>query len=62
MADVLAQFAILPQHILKRRGSIVDQIGSFWQNPETSGFYTIDEFMVVLLHFDNLTKIMRKLP
>lgn len=46
MADVLAQFAILPKHCLENADPLSIDSDPFWQDPVTSGFYTIDEFKV----------------
>lgn len=46
MANVLAQFAILPKHVLKDSDPLTIDADPFWQHPVTSGFYTIDEFKV----------------
>ena len=46
MINVLAQFAILPQHALKDADPLSIDADPFWKNPITSGFYTLDEFSV----------------
>ena len=46
MAEVLAQFAILPEHVLKDADPLSIDADPFWRNPVTSGLYTIDQFKV----------------
>ncbi len=46
MANVLAQFAILPKHSLESVDPLSIDTDAFWQKPVTSGLYTVDEFKV----------------
>ncbi|MGI5976750.1 MAG: ABC transporter substrate-binding protein [Candidatus Limivicinus sp.] len=46
MINVLAQFAILPQHSLKDADPLAIDSDPFWKNPVTSGMYAMDEFSV----------------
>ena len=46
MLNVLAQFAILPQHCLKDVDPLSIDSDAFWKNPVTSGYYALDEFKV----------------
>ena len=46
MANVLAQFAILPQHSLKDVDPLSIDSDPFWKNPVTSGMFALDEFNV----------------
>lgn len=46
MLDVLAQFAILPEHCLKDADPLSLESNPFWQNPVSSGIYKVNEFNV----------------
>ncbi|MEG1445853.1 MAG: ABC transporter substrate-binding protein [Ruthenibacterium sp.] len=43
MKDVLAQFAILPEHSLKDADPLTMESDAYWKNPVTSGMYVMDE-------------------
>lgn len=43
MVDILAQFAILPEHRLKNVNPLNLESDSFWREPVTSGMYAFDE-------------------
>ena len=44
LPNVLAQFAILPEHCLKDADLLEIANSEFWSNPVTSGMYRLDEF------------------
>lgn len=46
MIDVLAQFAILPEHCLKDADPLKLESDAFWTDPVCSGMYTLDELNV----------------
>ncbi len=46
MMDILAQFAILPQHALKDADPATIDADEFWKNPVTSGYFMLDELNV----------------
>ena len=46
MINVLAQFAILPQHALKDVDPLSIDSDPFWKNPVSSGMFALDEFKV----------------
>ena len=46
MIDVLAQFAILPEHCLKDADPLKLESVAFWTDPVCSGMYTLDELNV----------------
>lgn len=46
MLQVLAQFAILPQHCLKDADPLSMESDEFWKKPVTSGMYAFDELNV----------------
>lgn len=46
MLDILAQFAILPQHALADADLATIDAADFWKNPVTSGYYMFDELSV----------------
>lgn len=43
MINILAQFAILPEHCLEQADLLTLESDKFWKNPVTSGMYTLDE-------------------
>lgn len=45
LLDVLAQFAILPQHSLADADPLTIDANEFWKNPVTSGMYALDTFV-----------------
>lgn len=46
MLDILAQFAILPQHALADADPATIDAADFWKNPVTSGYYMMGELNV----------------
>lgn len=46
LIPVLAQFTILPEHILKDADPLTLHQNSFWSNPVTSGAYKLKEFSI----------------
>jgi peptide/nickel transport system substrate-binding protein len=46
LPNVLAQFAILPEHCLKDADLLEIANSEFWGHPVTSGMYKVDEFVV----------------
>lgn len=46
MKDILAQFAILPQHALADADPATIDTADFWKNPVTSGYYKLGELSV----------------
>lgn len=46
MLDILAQFAILPQHALADADPAAIDADDFWKNPVTSGYYMMDTLNV----------------
>ena len=46
LIDILAQFAILPEHCLKDADPLKLESDAFWTNPVCSGMYTLDELNV----------------
>lgn len=46
LLQVLSQFAILPEHILKDEDVLSLNDNNFWFNPVVSGYYTYDNYVV----------------
>lgn len=46
LVNVLAQFAILPEHCLKDADPLTMESDAFWKAPVTSGMYVVDELNV----------------